>query len=189
VSSSSLSPDRSALVLADLLPGARVRDSVLIGVYALAIAASAQLAVPLPGTPVPLTGQTFVVLLGAAALGTARAAIGGGIFLGIGLLGVPWFAVTSGATYGYIVGFVAAAAVVGWFAERGWLTTWSRAAVAMVAGNLTILALGAIGMMLVLGSDPSAAIAAGVVPFLVGDAIKVALATALLPPTQRLLDR
>lgn len=189
MTSSSLTPDRSALVLADLLPGARVRDAVLVGVYALAIAASAQVAFPLPGTPVPFTGQTFVILLGAAALGTGRAALGGGLFLGLGLAGVPWFAVTGGASYGYIVGFVGAAAVVGYFARRGWLASWPRTAAAMLAGNALILGLGAIGMMLVLGYGPRTAISVGVVPYLIGDALKVALATALLKPTQRLLAR
>lgn len=189
MSSSPLAPHRPAIVLADLLPGALVRDVALVGAYALAIAASAQLAIPLPGTPVPVTAQTFVVLLGAAALGTGRAALGGGLFLGLGLVGVPWFAVTGGATYGYIVGFVAAAAVVGWLARRGWLATWRRAAVTMMIGDAVILMLGAIGLMLVLGHGPATAVRLGIVPFLVGDALKVALAAVLLPPTQRLLDR
>lgn len=189
MTSSPLSADRSALVLADLLPGARVRDAILVGVYALAIVASAQVAFPVPGSPVPVTGQTFVVLLGAAALGTSRAALGGSLFLGLGLAGVPWFAVTGGASVGYLVGFVAAAAIVGWCARRGWLATWRGAAAAMVLGDLAILALGTVGLMLVLGMSLPAAFTAGVVPFVLGDAVKIAAATALLPVTQRLLER
>jgi biotin transport system substrate-specific component len=189
LTTSPLSADRSALVLADLLPGARVRDALLVGIYALAIVASAQVAFPVPGSPVPVTGQTFVVLLGAAALGTTRAALGGSLFLGLGLAGVPWFAVTGGATVGYLVGFIAAAAIVGWCARRGWVATWRGAASAMVLGELAILSLGTIGLMLVLGMDLPTAFAAGVVPFLIGDVVKIAAATALLPVTQRLLDR
>lgn len=189
MTTSPLSAGPRPLVLADLLPGARTRDAALVAVYALAIVASAQLAFPLPGTPVPVTAQTFVVLLGAAALGTWRAALGGALFLGLGLAGVPWFAVTGGATVGYLVGFVAAAAIVGALARRGWLASWRGAASAMLLGELVILALGTVGLMAVLGLSPVAAVAAGVVPFLVGDAVKVAAATILLPPTQRLLDR
>lgn len=187
MSSSSISA--RPVVLADLLPGARVRDAVLVGLYAYAIAASAQIAFPLPGTPVPVTGQTFVVLLGAAALGTRRAAVGAGLFLGAGLLGVPWFAVTGGATLGYIFGFVLASAVVGRMARRGFVDTHTRAAATMVAGNLAIYACGVPVLMAVTGLDPAAALAAGVAPFLIGDAVKVAAATALLPFAQRLVHR
>lgn len=187
MTTSPLSADRPALVLADLLPGARVRDAILVGTYALLIVASAQVAFPLPGTPVPVTAQTFVVLLGAATLGTTRAAIGGALFLGLGLAGVPWFAVSSGATLGYLVGFVAAAAIVGWCARRGWVATWRGAAAAMALGEAAILAFGVAGLMLMFGMSPWEAVAAGVVPFLIGDAVKLAAATALLPGTQRLL--
>lgn len=176
-------------MLADLLPGTRVRDVTLVGVYALAIALSAQIAFSLPGTPVPVTAQTFVVLLGAAALGTRRAAAGGALFLGLGLAGVPWFAVTGGATIGYLVGFVAAAAIVGACARRGMLASWRGAATAMVLGELAILGFGVVGLMLVLGLGLQAALAAGALPFLLGDAVKLAAATALLPATQRLLQR
>ncbi len=176
-------------VLADLLPGERVRDVVLIGTFALAIALSAQLAFPLPGTPVPVTGQTFVVLLGAAALGPGRGVMGAGLYGVIGLLGVPWFAVTGGASLGYVAGFVAAAWVVGRFARAGALATWRGAATAMVVGNLVIYTLGATVLALVLGVGPQAALAMGVAPFLLGDLVKVAAATALLPAAQRLLDR
>jgi biotin transport system substrate-specific component len=102
---------------------------------------------------------------------------------------VPWFAVTSGASLGYVAGFVAAAWVVGRFARAGWLASWRGAATAMVVGNLVIYALGASVLALVVGVGPGAAVAMGVAPFLLGDLVKVAAATALLPATQRLLDR
>ena len=186
---SSSSARAAAPVLADLVPGERVRDVALVGAYALAIALGAQIAFPLPGTPVPVTGETFVVLLGAAALGTRRAALGGAVFLGAGLLGAPWFAASSGATLGYVFGFLAAAAVVGRFARAGWLRSFGRAAVAMLAGNAVIYALGVPVLALVTGLGPWAAITAGILPFLLGDAAKILAATALLPMTQRLVDR
>lgn len=189
MSSSSVPARPTFAVLADLVPGTRVRDAALVAVYALAIAASAQVALPLPGTPVPVTGQTFVVLLGAAALGTRRAAVGGGLFLVAGIAGVPWFAATGGATLGYIIGFVLAAAVVGRFARAGLVDTHLGAAAAMVAGNLAIYACGVPVLILVTGMDLLPALGAGVVPFLLGDAVKVAAATAVLPVAQRLLPR
>lgn len=179
----------SAPVLADLLPGSLVRDAVLVSAYALLIAASAQVAVFLPGNPVPITAQTLVVLLGAAALGTARAAIGGTGYLILGVAGVPWFAATSGATLGYIAGFVVAAWIVGRFARAGWLSSYLGAAVAMVAGNVAIWVLGASVLAVVASLGMVEAVSTGVVPFLVGDAIKIAIALALLPVTQRAVER
>jgi biotin transport system substrate-specific component len=189
VSSSSLSARGAAPVLADLLPGTRVRDAMLVSGYALAIAASAQLAFPLPGTPVPVTGQTFAVLLGAAALGTRRATLGGLLYAVIGLLGVPWFAGGGPHTLGYVAGFVLAGALVGWSARAGRLRNVAGAASTMVAGNAVIYVAGVTGLMLVLGLDTRAAISAGVVPFLVGDLVKIAAATALLPSVQRAVER
>lgn len=188
MASVSPAPRAASPVLADLLPGERVRDVLLVGGFALAIALGAQLSIMLPGG-VPLTAQTFVVLLGAAALGPTRAASGAAVFLLVGLAGVPWFAASSGRTLGYIAGFVVASWVVGRCARAGWLTSYWRTAVAMVLGNLIIWSLGVPVLALVAGIGLPAALAAGVVPFLIGDAIKVALAVALLPSTQRLLNR
>ncbi len=174
-------------VLADLLPGSRVRDAVLVTVFAAVIGLSAQLAVPLPFTPVPVTGQTFAVLLGAAALGAGRATLGTSLYLVLGVAGVPWFTGTGGASFGYIVGFVAAALIVGRLARLGNDRTVARTVVLMVVGNLAIYVFGATGLALVLGVGLGEALALGVVPFLIGDAVKVALATALLPATWRLV--
>jgi biotin transport system substrate-specific component len=189
VSSSSMPAHAVRPVLADLLPGALVRDVALVGGYALAIAASAQLAFPIPGTSVPVTGQTFAVLLGAAALGTRRASIGAMLYALVGLLGVPWFAGGGPHTLGYVAGFVLAGALVGWFARAGRLGSVPAAAAAMVAGNAVIYAAGVAGLMLVLGLDLATAVTVGVVPFLLGDLVKVAAAAALLPSVQRLVDR
>jgi biotin transport system substrate-specific component len=174
-------------VLADLLPGSRVRDAVLVTTFAAVIGLSAQLAVPLPFTPVPVTGQTFAVLLGAAALGAGRATLGTSLYLVLGVAGVPWFTGTGGASFGYIVGFVAAALIVGRLARLGNDRTVVRTVALMVVGNLAIYAFGATGLALVLGVGPGEALALGVVPFLIGDAAKLVLATALLPATWQLV--
>lgn len=176
-------------VFADLVPWIWVRDVVLVGLFTVALAASAQVAFPLPGTSVPVTAQTFVVLLGAAALGPVRAGVGASAFFAVGALGVPWFAVSSGTTLGYIAGFVLAAILVGRLARAGWTGSYRGAAAAMVLGNLVIYAAGATVLALIEGVGPVAALLMGVVPFLIGDAIKVAVATALLPSVQRLAER
>lgn len=176
-------------VLADLLPGSLVRDVVLTGTYVLLIAAGAQVAVFLPNNPVPITAQTLVVLVGAAALGTTRAAVGGGAYFVLGVAGVPWFAATSGATLGYIAGFVVAAWVVGRFARAGRLTGYLGTAVAMVAGNAAIWVLGASVLSVVAGLGIVEAVGLGVVPFLPGDAIKIAIALVVLPTVQRAVEK
>lgn len=174
-------------VLADRVPGARVRDAVLVAGFALAIALSAQVAVPLPFTPVPVTGQTFVVLLGAASLGAGRAVLGSGLFLSLGAAGVPWFAVTGGATFGYIIGFVAAGALVGWLAGRGHDRTVLRSAALMLLGNLVIYAFGVTVLARVLGVGLGEALALGAVPFVAGDLLKIGLAAAVLPAAWRIV--
>ena len=173
-------------VLADLVPGTWVRDVTLVGLFAVAIGLSAQVAVPLPFTPVPVTGQTFAVLLGAAALGASRATMGATLYVTLGLIGVPWFTATGWASFGYILGFVAAAAIVGRLARLGNDRTVGRTVALMGVGNLVIYAFGIPVLALVVGLGPLEAVLMGAVPFLVGDAIKLALAGALLPATWKL---
>lgn len=185
MTSSSVPAGRFVPVIADRFASTRVRDVAIIVGFAVAIALSAQVAFPLPSTPVPVTGQTFAVLLGAAALGPRRATIGAALFLGVGLAGVPWFAITGGATLGYIAGFVVAAAVVGTLARRGWVNTFRGAAAAMIVGNLVIYSLGVTVLALVTGMAITQAFVLGAVPFLFGDAVKIALATVTLPIVQR----
>ena len=174
-------------VLADLVPGAAVRDIVLVVGVALLTAASAQVEVLLPFTPVPLSGQTFAILLGAAAVGPLRGSIAQVLYLAMGLF-LPFYSggesgwqVATGATAGYLLGFVVASAVVGALARRGAdRKTWSTA-VAFVAGSVTIYVLGAGWLVLGVGMTPAVAVASGVTPFLAGDAIKALLAAGLLP--------
>ncbi|GGL08579.1 biotin biosynthesis protein BioY [Sphaerisporangium melleum] len=177
-------------VLSDLIPGRLVRDVALVVAAAGLTGVAAQVSIPLPGTPVPLTLQTFAVLLAGAALGLPRALLGMSLYLLIGQLGVPWFAPSGGnATLGYVVGFILAASVVGALAGRGGDRTPARTVVTMTLGTLLIYAVGVPWLMVATGMDLPSALAAGVVPFLIGDAIKVAAAAGLLPAAWKLARR
>jgi biotin transport system substrate-specific component len=175
--------------LTDLLPGERVRDVVLSLSFTLAIAASAQAFLYLPGNPVPVTGQTFVVLAGAIALGRSRATAGALLYLVLGSLGLPFFAASSGATLGYIVGFAFASLVLGTWASRGGARSVRAVTAAMVVGNLVIYAFGATWLGVVSGQGAGFAVEFGVLPFLAGDALKIAAAVAVLPTVWKLVDR
>jgi biotin transport system substrate-specific component len=185
------------IVLADVLPGDRVRDAVLVAGFAAFTGLAAQVVVKLPFTPVPITGQTFAVLLGGAALGWRRALAGMLLYLAVGLTPwVPWFAEGNGGTdtlqapsFGYLVGFVAAATLVGWLAGRGWDRTPPRTILTMVAGNLVIYAFGVPWLMESVGVDLATGLELGVRPFLAGDALKILLAAGLLPGAWALVGR
>ena len=189
-------------VLADYVPavvgvpawvGSRVRDVLLIAAGAGFIGLLSQWHVPLPGTPVPLTLGTFAVLLTGASLGGLRALLSVGTYLVAGGLGVNWFADHNdgwgGATFGYVIGFVAAATLVGWLAQRGGDRTVVRTGVTMVLGNLVIYVVGVSWLMASTGMDLEAGLAAGFTPFLLGDAIKIAAAAGLLPAAWSLVKR
>ena len=156
-------------VLADVVPRTWVRQLALIGGAAVFVGLSAQIAIPLPFTPVPLTLQTFAVLLSAAALGSLRGALAMLVYALVGMAGVPWFAQgSSGFTapsFGYIVGFIIAALVVGRIAERGATRTAVRSAGLMIVGNLVIYAVGVTWLKFAIGADWATAIALGATPF------------------------
>jgi biotin transport system substrate-specific component len=185
------------VVLADVLPGDRVRDAVLVAGFAAFTGLAAQLAVKLPFTPVPITGQTFAVLLGGAALGWRRGLAGMLLYLAVGLTPwVPWFAEGKGGTevlqapsFGYILGFLVAAALVGWLAGRGWDRTPPRTVLTMVAGNLVIYAIGLPWLMAAVDVGLAKGLELGVTPFLAGDALKILLAAGLLPGAWALVGR
>jgi biotin transport system substrate-specific component len=140
-----------------------------------------------------LTGQTFAVLLAVAVVGPARGLLGMAVYLAAGVAGVPWFTqYTSGwaaASFGYIVGFLLAAVLVGALARRGGDRTPARTVAIMIAGNLAIYAVGVPWLMAATGIGFAQALALGVVPFLIGDAIKIALAAGLLPTAWHLVHR
>ena len=174
-----------------LAPGALTRavtfardTTVVLGV-AVAIAASARVVFPLGFTPVPVTAQTFVVLVAGALVGARRAGTGALTYLAFGVAGVPWFA-TGGATLGYLVGFALAAHVVGRAADAGGLATRRSALAVMTVAHAVIYVLGATWLALFLGVGPVAALTLGVVPFLAGDAVKVVAAAAIAPSLVRL---
>ena len=169
--------------------GLRTALQVAFGVAFLALLAQVRIEVG----PVPITGQTLGVLLLGAAAGARLGVATTLAYLAVGAAGLPVFtgggaglATLTGTTAGYLVGFVVAAALVGALAERGWTATAPRAFASMVLGNLVIYTLG-VAWLAQLAPDLSTAIAWGVTPFLIGDALKVGLATALLPLATRAL--
>ena len=180
-------------VLADVVARTWVANLALVIGGAAFVGLSAQVVIPLPFTPVPLTLQTFAVLLVGAALGTWRGVASMVVYAVAGSAGVPWFSAGSsgwgGASYGYILGFIVAAGVVGHLAERGATLTPLRTAGLMVAGNVVIYAIGVTYLKFAIDASWSSAIALGALPFLLGDALKIALAAGLLPGTWRLLSR
>ncbi|KFZ80095.1 biotin biosynthesis protein BioY [Amycolatopsis sp. MJM2582] len=190
---SSLSVTGTRPVLADLVPGALVRDAVLVAGGAALTGVAAQILIPVPGSPVPMTGQTFAALLVGAALGWKRGALSMALYLAVGAAGFGWFQNGSsglfGASAGYIVGFVLAGALVGALAGRGGDRTPLRTAGTMVLGNLAIYSVGVPWLMASTGMGLSTALDKGVVPFLIGDALKIAVAAALLPGTWALVSR
>jgi biotin transport system substrate-specific component len=186
---------RPGAVLADLLPAAGatrgralVRDAALVLGGAAFTGLAAQLSVPVPGSPVPVTGQTLAALLVGTALGARRGAASMALYLVAGIAGVPWFAGGgSGAagavlyTLGYVVGFVVAGALVGALARRGADRSPLRTAGAMVLGNLAIYAVGVPWLAVTAHVSLAQAASLGLYPFLLGDALKIAVATGLLP--------
>ncbi|MEU0931766.1 biotin transporter BioY [Embleya sp. NPDC005971] len=185
-------------VLADLVParvfrGAAVRDAALVVGASAFVGLAAQLTVPVPGSPVPVTGQTFAVLLAGSALGAWRGLAAMVLYLGLGAAGMPWFAEgTSGTgfpTLGYVLGMVLAATVAGFLAQRGTDRSPLRTAGTMVLGNAVIYAAGLTYLAHDLGISMSKAYEIGMQNYLFGDAVKIVLAMALLPAAWKLVGR
>lgn len=184
-------------VLIAPLRGTRTRDAVLVAAATAFIAASAQVAIPLPFSPVPLTGQTFAVLITAAALGTTLSLASLALYVALAFAGAPVFAPnaeglhTTGAavlsmpTLGYVVGFFLSSALLGVLAERGFTRTPLRTSLAMLLGNAVIYAAGLLWLHHALSATWSNTLAWGLTPFLIGDAVKVAIAAGLLPTVWR----
>ncbi|SCG66204.1 biotin transporter BioY [Micromonospora halophytica] len=186
-------PGRGRGVLADVWGRSVARDTVMIVGAAAGVGVAAQLTLPVPGSPVPVTGQTFAVLLAGAALGPARGTASMLLYVVAGGLGVPWFAGgTAGwptATMGYLLGFVLAAALVGRLAAAGADRRPTRALGMMAAGNALIYLTGVGWLAATTGMPLSRAVAVGVLPFLAGDLLKALLAAGLLPGSWRLVGR
>jgi biotin transport system substrate-specific component len=172
-------------VLADLINPSWVADLVLVVTGAALVGVAAQITVPVPGTPVPVTMQTFAVLLVGASLGAWRGAAAMTLYAVAGSLGLPWFADGKsgfgGATFGYVLGFILAAALTGYLAERGDARTPVASLGTMVLGNLVIYAVGVPWLMASLGVPFAKALTYGFTPFFLGDALKLVLAALVLP--------
>ncbi|WP_406492984.1 biotin transporter BioY [Streptomyces sp. NBC_01604] len=192
MSTAAVAPARPGQVLADLLPASRVRDVALVVGGAALTGLAAQIAVPVPGSPVPVTGQTFAALLVGTTLGASRGLSALVVYALAGLAGVPWFANgTSGVSvsFGYILGMLLASAAVGALARRGADRSMLRMAGTMLVGEAIIYAVGVPYLAYAADLSASAAIAAGLTPFLIGDAVKAALAMGLLPSAWKLVKR
>ena len=187
---------RTDAIAVRLLPRSRVVDVALIVGFALLVGVASQIRIPPPFTPGPVTGSTFAVLLAGSALGMSRAGISMLTYIALGLVGVPVFTnggsgieVLTGSTGGYILGYVLAASAVGFFSERGLDRTLLGAVAAFGLGSVLVYALGVPVLMWTAGWSLAEALLGGVVPFLIGDAVKAALAGLLLPQAHRLGDR
>jgi biotin transport system substrate-specific component len=170
----------------------RARDILLVFVGSIFIALMAQVEIRLPFTPVPITGQTFAVLLVGAALGSRRGAASLVLYLVEGALGLPAFAggagglaYLTGATGGYLVGFVFAAALIGVLAERGLDRRFLSALPIFLVGEVVIYLFGVTWLSVLIGFQK--ALAAGLLPFLIGDAVKLIAAAAALPAAWKLV--
>ena len=172
-----------------------VEVALVVGGAAL-VAACAQISIPLPFTPVPITGQTFAVLLAASALGPTLGVASIALYLAAGIAGAPvyadgehgWSTITS-ASGGYLVGFLLASALVGGLARRGWDRRFATASAALLAGNVVIYAVGLPWLAIVLETDLDRTLELGLYPFVVGDVLKLYLAAALLPAAWSLVHR
>lgn len=185
-------------VLIDLIPMPRimeksaVRDVTLVVSGALFTALCAQMVIHLGFTPVPITGQTFAVLAVGGAIGSRRAIASQALYWLLGAIGLPFYADATGgwsratgSTFGYFVGFVVAAGIVGWYADQRNDRNVVSSLSAMALGTAVIYFFGALWLAHSIGvpvaTGDTNAIALGVAPFLAGDAVKLVLAALVSP--------
>jgi biotin transport system substrate-specific component len=181
-------------VLADTISSSLLTDTVLVIAAAALVGLLAQVSIPLGFTPVPLTGQTLGVLLVGSALGMYRGVIAMALYVAAGLAGVPWFSAHSGGwhvvstpNFGYLVGFIVAAGLCGMLASRGADRTVLRSIPEMIAGNVVIYAFGVTWLAHDLHVGMGTALHLGMTPFIWGDAIKIVIASLILPATWKLV--
>jgi biotin transport system substrate-specific component len=172
-------------------------EAILLGAGVLLVALSAQVTFHLPGTPVPISGQTFAVLLVGSAYGATRGVATIALYLAVGIVGLPVFSSgtsgweqVSGATGGYLVGMLVAAGIAGLLAQRGLDRKVSSAVASMLTGNVVIYVFGLAWLYHELPHATfTSTLEAGLYPFVVGDLLKVYLAGALLPGAWSLVRR
>jgi biotin transport system substrate-specific component len=182
------------LLGAALAPLDSARSVGLVFTFSLFVAACAQFAIHIG--PIPITGQTFAVLLTGALLGSRLGAAAIIVYLLEGACGLPFFAAGAGgllhilgSTGGYLVAFPAAAYITGAFAEHGWDKRYPTAAAAMAIGSVVVFMGGWAWFSLVTSTPPVAAFKVAVLPFIPGDIIKIALGAAVLPTGWAILRR
>lgn len=188
----SISPD--TLIGAALAPLDWTRSVSLAVAFSLLTALAAQIVIPVG--PVPITAQTFAVLLTGALLGSRLGAMAMIIYLVEGAAGLPFFygghgglGHLFGPTGGYLVAFPAAAFITGAFAENGWDKRFFTAVVAMAVGSVIIILTGWAWFSIVMQASPTTAFQISVARFIPGDIIKILLAAAALPAGWALLKR
>lgn len=185
---------QTATIRAAVLPRPGIfTEAVTIAAGVALISLAAQVSIHLPFTPVPITGQTFAVLLVGASYGAVRAAITGSLYVLVGLA-LPVYAshehgwhVLSGASGGYLVAFPIAAAVTGKLAELRWDRTLGSAIGSMLTGNVIVYGIGVPWLAVNLGVSFTKALELGLYPFVAGDVIKLYVASLALPAAWRLL--
>ncbi len=179
-----------------VLPRSTAATFSLVAGFALLTALAAQIRIPLPFTPVPITGQTFAVLLAGAALGSVAGAASQALYVLLGAAGLPFYAggssgwaYATGATGGYLVGFIAAAWIVGALAERKQDRTVATAIPAFLLGSVMIHLFGVPWLAATLDVGWPEAAGLGSVPFVPGDLVKIGIAGLMLPAAWRLTSR
>lgn len=189
-------PRRRRVLAESLLPQALTRSGTTVLLGATLTAVAAQISVPVPGSPVPVTGQTFAVLLTATALGPARGIAAQVLYLALGALGLPVFTqsqhgvdVLFGATGGYLAGFLVAALIAGHGARHGADRSPLQTLGTLVPATAVIYLFGAAWLALSTEMTATQAVSVGVTPFLLGDTLKALLAAGLLPGVWKVLGR
>ena len=189
-------PEAATLRLAFFPQSSLLTDVLLVLAGTGFVALAAQVKIDLSFTPVPITGQTFAVVLVGASLGALLGLASLGLYLFVGALGAPIYAdgqhgwdVLTGPTGGYIVGFVFAACLTGYLAQQRWDRRFSSAVAAMLTGNVVIYLVGLPWLAAKLDTGLEDTLEAGLYPFVVGDLLKLYLAGALLPAAWRLVSR
>lgn len=178
-------------VLADVVAGSRARDVTLICLGALLTVLGAQISIPVPPSPVPVTGQTLAVVIAGASLGARRGAASQLLYIALGLLlpvyadGAQGFDVIWGATGGYLVGFVVAAGLIGWLAEHGADRRPALAFLAFCAGQLAVFGIGVPWLKVSTGMTWSDAFHDGFAIFIVGGIIKALVGAGVIPAVWR----
>ena len=191
-----MNPQAATLRLAVFPRSGLLVDVLLVVAGAGLVALCAQIEIPLAFTPVPISGQTFAVLLVGASLGPLLGGSSLLLYFCVGLIGAPVYSggdggweIVHGATGGYLVGFIAAAVLTGWLAQRHWDRHINSAVAAMLSGSVVIYSFGLPWLAKEIGTGLEGTLEAGLYPFVIGDLIKLYLAGMLLPGAWKLVKR